>query len=341
MKTGTPILLLLAAATLCASGAMAADDDYIMGNYHGAFSNGKWKTRAIRAEVAAMPMGRYRAVFYAEGGGGQAYRDQIFGRKTHVPAKTDTRSQKRQVVVEFAGTVKADEAYAVKARLTEETLTGTFDGSGRDGEFRLERVFVEPPTRGMAPPEGAIVLLDGKTMDQWQVQPHWMLQADGSIRTAGSNIISREEFGDAEYHIEFMTPFMPDETGQARGNSGVYLMGRYELQVLDSFGDLPADNLCGGIYQKAVPVVCASLPPLQWQTYDITFTAPRFGADGKKTADARITVLHNGVRIHDDVVLPGTTPGGVSGDEAGRGPLLFQDHNDPVRFRNVWVKPLG
>ena len=109
--------------------------------------------------------------------------------------------------------------------------------------------------------------------------------------------------------------------------------------MLDSFADLPADNLCGGIYKKAVPLVCASAPPLQWQTYDITFTAPKY-ENGAKTANARITAMHNGILIHDDIELPEGTPGGVSNEEAPAGPLFFQDHGNDVNYRNVWVKPL-
>ena len=131
---------------------------------------------------------------------------------------------------------------------------------------------------------------------------------------------------------------MPTARGQARGNSGVYLQGRYEVQVLDSFGLAGEDNECGGIYQVSRPRVNMTLPPLQWQTYDIDFTAARFDSAGEKTANARLTVRHNGVLIHDDLELPGTTGGGdPEGPEPGA--LHLQDHWNPVFYRNVWVLP--
>ena len=135
-----------------------------------------------------------------------------------------------------------------------------------------------------------------------------------------------EEYGSGLYHIEFRTPFVPTKRGQDRGNSGVYLLGRYEVQVLDTFGLEPADNFCGGIYSFATPAVDAVLPPLQWQTYDITFTAPSFNETGEKLTNATIHVVHNGMVIHDAVELGSGTPGGVSDQEAPTGPLLLQDH---------------
>ncbi len=137
-----------------------------------------------------------------------------------------------------------------------------------------------------------------------------------------------------------MTPFMPEARGQGRGNSGCYLRYRYEVQILDSFGLPPRDNEAGGIYQKAIPTENASLPPGQWQTYDITFKAPRFAADGSKTADAEITVLHNGIKIHDQVKLDGPTPGGLDMNPKSPGGILLQDHGNPVKFRNIWVLPI-
>ena len=137
-------------------------------------------------------------------------------------------------------------------------------------------------------------------------------------------------------HIEFRTPFMPKSRGQARGNSGVYLQGRYECQVLDSFGLDGADNECGGIYSINKPVVNACLPPLAWQTYDIDFKAAKYGADGKKTTNARVTIKHNGIVIHDDQELTHGTPGHVPEGAEPYG-LYLQDHGNPVAFRNIWV----
>jgi hypothetical protein len=135
-----------------------------------------------------------------------------------------------------------------------------------------------------------------------------------------------------------MTPAMPSASGQARGNSGVYLQGRYEVQVLDSYGLELGLGDCGSIYGKKVAAVNASRAPERWQSYDIEFRAPRIDSSGARTAGARLTVWHNGIRIHDDFELDGPTAGGEPG-EGPTGPLLLQDHGDPVRYRNVWVLP--
>ena len=130
--------------------------------------------------------------------------------------------------------------------------------------------------------------------------------------------MSKQTFGNSTYHVEFRVPYLPLLAGQARGNSGVYLQGRYEVQVLDNFGDPPADNHCGGICRVAAPLVNACLPPGEWQTYDIDFRAPRFSKNGEKVADAVISVIHNGIAIHENVKIPGCTGGGIGADETRR-----------------------
>ncbi len=217
-----------------------------------------------------------------------------------------------------------------------------YDGS-ETGEFTLKRIQIKPPTLGMKPPKGAAVLMDGTEATfekEWNRNYRWVRQGDGSIGPVGSSIVAKKSFGSAQYHIEFRTPYMPGDRGQGRGNSGVYVAGRYEVQVLDSFGDKPANNLCGGIYQIATPIVNACLPPNEWQTYDITFHAAKFEGH-KKVKNAEIAVKHNGIVIHDKVSLPRITPGGVSSKEAAEGPLLLQDHGNFVTFRNVWIQPIN
>lgn len=202
---------------------------------------------------------------------------------------------------------------------------------------KLEREWKDSPLAGKPAPEGAVVLFDGSGYDEWDLLPGTV---SGGLRVGGNTLRSKREFGDVELHLEFRLPFMPYNEGQARANSGLYVQGRYEIQVLDSFGDAPGDNLCGGIYQIAKPLVQACLPPEVWQTYDITFRAPRFDANGQKTEDATLTAYLNGVLIHDQLKLPHATPGGVSSSEAAMGPILLQDHSCDVRYRNIWVKPL-
>jgi len=195
----------------------------------------------------------------------------------------------------------------------------------------LIKIRRESKTLGMEPPKGAKVLFDGSNVEQFQ---NGKLSEDGHL---GVGCTSRDAFQDHRLHLEFRTPFQPSDSDQKRGNSGVYVQGRYELQVLDSFGLKGEDNECGGIYQIAQPRLNMCYPPLSWQTYDIEFRAPKFETDGKKSSNARITIRHNGVLIHDDLELPRGTPGGVSDERPEPGPLYLQDHGNPVVFRNIWV----
>jgi hypothetical protein len=194
----------------------------------------------------------------------------------------------------------------------------------------FEKVNRKSKTLGQEPPEGALVLFDGKSVDQW---------TDGKLirkRFLGAtNCDSKEKFGDHTLHIEFRTPFMPESSGQARGNSGVYIQSRYELQVLDSFGLEGEDNECGGIYQISKPQENMCYPPLAWQTYDIDFTAARWEGD-KKVKNARVTIRHNGVAIHNDLELPKHTPGRLK-EGPGPGSVFLQNHGNPVVYRNIWV----
>ncbi len=171
-------------------------------------------------------------------------------------------------------------------------------------------------------------------------EPAWKVVDDAmDVEPGTGDLVTKDSFGDALIHVEFRIPSMPEAQGQGRGNSGVYVQGRYEVQVLDSYGLVSALGDCGALYGKKVPDVNACRRPERWQSYDIEFRAPRFDSGGKKSANARLTVWHNGRLIHDDVEVDGPTAGGLEGPEQPTGPLLLQDHGDPVRYRNVWVLP--
>jgi len=205
-----------------------------------------------------------------------------------------------------------------------------FDSGGQEAG-KLEKVERKSPTLGAAPPQGAIVLFDGSSPDHFEKGE----LVEGKLLGA-TNCVTKEKFGDHSLHIEFRTPFMPKSRGQARGNSGVYVNGRYEVQVLDSFGLEGVDNECGGIYKHARPDVNMCLPPLAWQTYDIDFIAAKYDAAGKKASNARITVKHNGVVIHNDRELTAGTPG-YRPEGPERLGLFLQNHGNPVAFRNIWA----
>jgi hypothetical protein len=205
------------------------------------------------------------------------------------------------------------------------------------------------------PPADAVVLFDGTDLSGWRRagqsdEPAAWTVENGYMQVAprdsgrGGDIQTRAEFGDCQLHLEFCCPTPPNGNGQGRGNSGVFLMGRYEIQVLDNF-DNPtyADGTCGAVYGEFPPLVNACRPPGEWQVYDIIWTAPRFGDDGSLQTPAHATVLLNGIVLHNHVALIGGTghrniPGYKA--HAPTGPLRLQDHGDPVRFRNIWYRPL-
>jgi hypothetical protein len=193
------------------------------------------------------------------------------------------------------------------------------------------------------PPSGAIVLFDGKNLDNWvktngKDAATWKLLDGGIMEVKGGNIITKQKFdGRLKLHVEFRVPYMPKASGQGRGNSGVYLQGRYEVQILDSYRLKSKDNDCGGIYTIAAPLVNACKAPTIWQSYDIEFTAPQC-KDGKKSAPALMTVHHNGVKIHENVkITKDNTTAGLGGDVCTPGPIMLQDHGNPVQFRNIWL----
>jgi hypothetical protein len=213
------------------------------------------------------------------------------------------------------------------------------------GDFKLLRPEDKVDVKSEPAPEGAVILFDGKSLDGWtkldgQSAPEWKLLPGGALQAAKGNIATKEKFAGAfRLHVEFRVPYLPNARGQARGNSGVYVQGRYEVQVLDSYGLESKSNDCGAIYEVAAPRVNACKAPTVWQSYDIDFSAPIF-SDGKRIKRAVMTVWHNGVLIHEDVVIPvDNTRAGAGGDPSQPGPIMLQDHGDPVQYRNLWLLP--
>jgi hypothetical protein len=194
------------------------------------------------------------------------------------------------------------------------------------------------------PPSDAIVLFDGKDLAKWRGEkgePKWKL-VDGVVEVNGTgSLLTKDEFGDCQLHVEWAAPSVVTGDGQGRGNSGVYLQGRYEIQVLDSFNNKTyPDGQAAAFYGNSAPLVNASRKPGEFQTYDIIFHAPRPGAEGKAPVPGSFTVLHNGVLVQDHVPVRGSTAAAQFSGAVPKGPLVLQDHGCAVRFRNIWIRPL-
>ncbi len=204
---------------------------------------------------------------------------------------------------------------------------------------------VDPGQPGGVPSD-AIVLFDGKDLSKFrgqkQPEPQWEIVGGVMESTPPGGLFSKEEFGDCQLHVEWAAPAVPKGKGQGRGNSGIYLMGRYEIQILDSYENQTyPKGQCGAFYGHNAPLVNACRKPGEWQVYDIIFRAPKRMADGK-VRPGSYTVLHNGVLIQDHIPVgeASTTAAPLSG-YAEKGPLYLQDHGNPVRFRSVWLRKLA
>jgi hypothetical protein len=208
---------------------------------------------------------------------------------------------------------------------------------------------VSPGKTNAEPPSDAIILFDGKTTDAWAGKDDgpikWKVDNGALTVVPGTGEIhTKQGFGDCQLHIEWRTPSEVKGESQGRGNSGIFFMGRYELQVLDNYNNRTYSNgQAGSIYKQLPPLVNASRGPGEWQTYDVIFTAPRFNDNGAVKSQARITVFHNGVLVQNDMALWGGTQyiGTPTYDKHGdKEPIRLQDHNNPNSFRNIWIRPL-
>lgn len=326
-----PLLTLLAFATLLSAQqpaapkpqppkayltvAEAGDDFAIQGEYEGG-NDGK----NYGVQIWAQGGGKFQAVSYQGGLPGAGW--------------DGDRSTITRVIGQRAEGEKSAHFTAQDGSIKAEVNGASILVNNADGVkiMELNRTSRSSPTLGAQPPENAVVLFDGKGVNRFPKS-----QVDEQIGALMQGITSEDTFGDCTLHVEFMLPFMPDARGQGRGNSGLYLQGRYEVQMLDSFALEGKDNECGGLYKIAPPKVNMCLPPLVWQTYDVDFTAAKYDAAGKKTANAQITVKHNGVIIHDHQDLPGPTASAPNKEENSPGPVYLQNHGNPVRYRNIWV----
>lgn len=293
------------------SKAVGDPDFLVQGEYTGLELVAENAAQPVGIQVIALGKGKFQAVAFTGG---------LPGEGADLKTRRSATGSTQGAVTQFSG--------EFTARISGGVLTMTPE---RDTIGHLKRVERKSSTTGLRPPEGARVLFDGSTpfnFDKGRIVGEPLLPG---------GVSSRRKFQDCHLHVEFRTPFQPQDSGQKRGNSGCYLQGRYEVQILDSFGLAGKNNECGGIYEISDPSINMCYPPLTWQTYDIDYTAAKFDAAGKKTANARITVLHNGVKVQDNVELPRTTRASPVAEGPEPGPLYFQDHGNPVRFRNIWV----
>jgi hypothetical protein len=291
------------------------DDDFaLQGEYRGEVTIEEGKI-PVGAQVIARGKGKFRLVGYPLGLPGEGWDST----RKHEVEGSRTGDQVTFQGEEFTGILSAT------------GITVTNSDGNKIGE--LKKVIRKSPTLGTQPPEGAVVLFDEKGTNRFpgsKVSPEgWLMQGATSEPT----------FDDFSLHLEFMLSYAPDKLGQGRSNSGLYLQGRYEVQILDSFGLEGKDNECGGIYTVSAPAVNMCFPPLQWQTYDVDFTAARFDETGKKLEDAKVTVRHNGTLIHKEIKIPKATTAAPLPVKPTPGPIFLQDHGDQVRFRNIWVLP--
>jgi hypothetical protein len=308
-------------------------EDLFMGEYEGTYqADGSHRTKATAKVIAEGPA-YYRVVLQAEplGVGEPSAQFEIYG----VEQGTSVNLFGRANAAHWHGQIAGERLVA----------DAGYYGIGVD----LKKTTRRSPTEGLPPPSNAVVLLafaPGQAPDAsaWR-GGSWKPQADGSLQCdpGKGSILTKQSFGDIKLHVEFWLPLMADSFGQGRANSGVIINNLYEVQVLDSFGLVPSTGDCGAIYSQARPQVNGSLPPEQWQTYDIHFRAPRVNADGSVREKARVTVEFNGVKVQDDVAIEGATAGHEPGKppaNAPSGPLQLQDHGNRVRYRNVWLVEL-
>jgi hypothetical protein len=324
-------LVALVAASLVGTGSAATS---AMGNWEGTWKSQDGSEGRLSARIIDEGKGSFRALLEAEAGFGEVIKGVLKGTA-------------KGRAVEFVGTADVgnipEGGYKCTARVSGDTFAGSYSSLEDRGTLVMKKVFKKSPTLGQKPPKGAIVLFDGKDLSKWvgkDGQPNPWKLVDGAMEAVSGTgfIVTKDKFNDFKLHIEFRVPLMEDARDQGRGNSGVFMPGNCEeVQILDSFGFEPSKGSCGALYDQQPPLVNASLPPGEWQTYDITCLVPRFDDSGKMIRKTILTIRHNGLLIHDAFPAKRATARRHGDDFRG---ILLQDHGNPVRFRNIWLVPI-
>lgn len=326
MRTSLILLtgsLILGCSTSAPANSVYTDPDeapidfQIQGEYSGNLEQ-EGKQSKYGAQIVALGDGKFQGVGYPGG------------------LPSDGWNQKERLLSDGSledGVVQFHASDGGRAAELKDGVITVFDAEGNT-IGRLKKVHRKSSTLGAKPPKGAVVLFDGTSADAFH---RGRMTEDGLLMEGAT---SKQTFGSHTIHLEFRTPFQPHARGPRRGNSGFYAQGRYEVQILDSFGREGAHNECGGIYGIAAlkPKLNMCFPPLSWQTFDVDVTAAQY-ENGQKVSNARMTVRHNGVVIHDDVEVPRATGGAQLPEGPEPGPVYLQGYGHSVEFRNIWVVP--
>lgn len=327
--------------------------DAVQGNWVGDWKLDDGGGGKQTAQIVALGNGEYQGAFTAYDGSEQQNETFRF-----VISGTAAANDK----VEFATTINLGEKLGTfdwKAQAHAGKLVGRYTNKKNyTGGFTLKRTELSNEAVGTKPLPGAIVLFDGSNLDRWSAprnRPTRWKSADGVVRVDSemvdgkpvlTNLVSREHFRDAQIHLEYRTPYLPAARGLERGNSGLFVQGRYEIQILDSFGqprvrnsfgELADDDSAGAIFKHTAPRENATFPPGEWQAFDITFESAKLDAAGKLKEPAYLTVRHNGALIHDRVKVSKPTPGAPLQDLTEPGGLILENGGQPVEFRNIWL----
>jgi hypothetical protein len=350
------LLLALPPLVMTASAAAWQETDPVQGYWEGEWRLKSGNSGKQTGEVVALGNGQYQAAFTAYDGGEQE--KQTFRFILNGALVNGVATFFQSINLGPLGT------FEIKAEMKNSQLAAEYtDGGKYSGTFALKRVVKQPGSRLAPPLPGAIVLLHATQPKDWQgawqqldaSPPSWQL-VENAIQAARAedgkpaHLASRQTFEDAQIHLEFRTPLLPLARGLERGDSGVFVQGRYEVQIVDSFGQprplnnfgLPDDDdSAGALFKQKAPLENATLPPGEWQALDITFLAARYDAGGKRTRAGEITVRLNDHLVQDRVPLSEPTEGAPIQDTTTPAGLILQDSGHAVQFRNIWFVPLN